>query len=964
VLIGPTSHACDVFDARHRETTPVAGDWPAGWWLRALAPTEQPAAEVPAWADFVRTALGSEHAGQAEPNWASAGDEQVFAPVIQPLLLAAVRAFDDEFAGVEVAAGALPAARASWSQLSARLCRTMLRTLLTELHQRSGGRPDGRAQLDELLRERGTVAGLRALLLDRPVLARRLGVQCVHHVAAVVELVRRLTADLPAIRRFATLPATDRVSEFRIGSGDVHRGGRSVAVVCFAGGGRVVYKPRPGELQVHLAPLLDWYREQLPNWAPRLPDTLLRDGYCWEEFITAEPCQDSDAIERFYRRQGTLLALLYVLGCTDVHYENLIAHGEQPLVVDIETAFQPLLTPERLRSDPAVEALAGSVVRVGLLPMMIEGDDRRADVSGLTGGTATMSPHEVPMLTAVGTDGMRLERRPVPLAAATNRPELAGVRIDPVDFRLALLTGFRTGYQILAAQPDVVRRLVDSCRDDDVRVVARDTYLYAAVLDESSHPDLLLDPAEHDRFLRRIAELGDNPTIAGLVDGEVAQLWQGDVPLMMTTPAATIIRSADGIGSAPVAESAMDRTAATLAQMSARDLRLQEWIIDAALATTGPRLRHRSQPCRSVGAAEDGGPDRLIAHACGVADELCAIGHEAGRRTNWLGLEPADGSLWSLAPLGASLGDGYLGVALFLQTAYRVTGIQRYFDTAARAVAGLPALLAEWLDDEEAAHDIGGGALEGLGGIAWALAHLTLPVNGTGPLLPPASLDQALALCGRLLVGATTGSVGGPAGSAGDIADGLAGLSITLRAVAGSAVSPAAAGTAARLARLAASTPTAAVGPDTGGAHYQIGEAGDVSWCSGLAGRLVRTELDVDAGARGIAALARFGPLSDHSPCHGEVGVLEALDVLARRGVPGADQLLRRRVTGLLGAIASGGPQCATPGGVRTPGFRYGLSGIGHGLLRLADPGTVPSVLMFDAATDLAVADPTVLAIE
>jgi type 2 lantibiotic biosynthesis protein LanM len=954
VAAHPAGQAWHVFDAKRPEATESTGDWPAGWWLRALAPGEQPGATAPVWADFLQAALRSSRpdpgnpVGQLGRPWAAAADdEQLFAPVVRPLLLAAEGAFDDGFAGVSVAAGALQAARSSWSQLTARLCRTMLRTLLTELHQRSGGRPDGRAHLDDLLRERGTIAGLRALLVDRPVLARRLGIQCVNHVAAVSELVHRLTADLPAIRRFAALSAVQaEVSELQIGSGDVHRGGRSVAVVCFTDGGRIVYKPRPGQLQAHLGPLLAWYQRQLPNWAPRLPRTLVRAGYCWEEFITAQPCQDSDAVERFYRRQGTLLALLYVLGCTDVHYENVIAHGEQPLVIDIETAFHPLLTSDRLRADPAVGALAASVVRVGLLPMMVEGDDRRADVSGLTGGLAGMSPHEVPMLTAAGTDGMRLERRPVPLAAAANRPELAGVRVDPVEFRLALLTGFRTGYQVLAAQPNTVRTLIDSCRDDEVRVVLRDTYLYAAVLDESSHPDLLLDPADHDRFLRRVSELSDNAAFATLVDGEVAQLWQCDVPLMVTTPTATTIRSATGIGTAPVSESAMERTAATLAQMSARDLRLQEWIIDASLATTGPRLRHRAVPCLAVGGAEDGGPDRLIAQACGLADELCAIAHDGDRRSNWLGLEPSDGSLWSLAPLGASLGDGYLGVALFLHMTYRITGIQRYFDTAARAVAGLPTLLAGWIDDEDAAHDIGGGALDGLGGIAWVLAHLTRPVNGSDPLLPPSTLDQALVLCGRLLAD------GVAALPPGDVADGLAGLTVTMRAVAASSVPATAAASASQLVQLAAE-PTAPVsGVRAGGAHYRAGQADDVSWCSGLAGRLVTAELDSATVLRGITTLAEFGPLGDHAPCHGEVGVLEALDILVRRGVASAEQVLRKRVTGLLGAIASGGPQCAAPGAVRTPGFRYGLSGIGYGLLRLADPDTVPSVLMFDAATD------------
>jgi lantibiotic modifying enzyme len=43
------------------------------------------------------------------------------------------------------------------------------------------------------------------------------------------------------------------------------------------------------------------------------------------------------------------------------------------------------------------------------------------------------------------------------------------------------------------------------------------------------------------------------------------------------------------------------------------------------------------------------------------------------------------------------------------------------------------------------------------------------------------------------------------------------------------------------------------------------------------------------------------------------------------------------------------GPLCATPGGVETPGLMLGLAGIGYGLLRLADPDRVPSVLALEA---------------
>ncbi len=69
---------------------------------------------------------------------------------------------------------------------------------------------------------------------------------------------------------------------------------------------------------------------------------LVRDGYGWVEHVAAAACESGEEIERFYRRQGELLALLYVLDAADIHSENLIAAGEHPFLVDLEALFHPL----------------------------------------------------------------------------------------------------------------------------------------------------------------------------------------------------------------------------------------------------------------------------------------------------------------------------------------------------------------------------------------------------------------------------------------------------------------------------------------------------------------------------------------------------------------------------------------------------------------------------------------------
>jgi len=83
-----------------------------------------------------------------------------------------------------------------------------------------------------------------------------------------------------------------------------------------------------------------------------------------------------------------------------------------------------------------------------------------------------------------------------------------------------------------------------------------------------------------------------------------------------------------------------------------------------------------------------------------------------------------------------------------------------------------------------------------------------------------------------------------------------------------------------------------------------------------------------------------------HCLCHGDVGNLELL--IEASGLPGYEQwkaIVTRRAGWLLNVARRHGWFCSTPKGVETPGLMLGLAGIGYGLLRLADPDSVPSVL-------------------
>jgi lantibiotic modifying enzyme len=79
---------------------------------------------------------------------------------------------------------------------------------------------------------------------------------------------------------------------------------------------------------------------------------------------------------------------------------------------------------------------------------------------------------------------------------------------------------------------------------------------------------------------------------------------------------------------------------------------------------------------------------------------------------------------------------------------------------------------------------------------------------------------------------------------------------------------------------------------------------------------------------------------------HGDLGNLEVLALAAETlGAPGLDERVGRLAGGILGSIREHGWRCGVLGRGEMPGLMLGLAGIGHGLLGLAEPERVPSVL-------------------
>jgi len=400
-------------------------------------------------------------------------------------------------------------------ELPERLASRMSRTMILELNvARLEGLLQGetteerfRSFLQRLCRREHTIA----LWSEYPVLARELWTCIDNWVTVSLEFLERLSADWDAIRAEIFAGEDPGVLEHVHDGGDHHAGGRTVQVLRFSSGARLIYKPRSLSVEYHFQDLLRWLNDRGATPHLRPLGMVDRQEYGWAEFVDAHSCTSEEDVRRFYTRLGGYLAVLYGLEAVDFHCENVIAMGEHPMPIDVEALFQP--RPERMNPQFNVvsggKTLADSVLRIGLLPHRIwsDGENEGVDVSGLGVTAGQLTPYAVGFMEGGGTDEMRYARKRVALGEYSSRPKLNGEDTDPLNFADAIEEGFTSLYRLmlehrqeLLADDGPVARF----RDDVVRVILRPSQMYALLLNESFHPDLLRNALDRDRYLDRL----------------------------------------------------------------------------------------------------------------------------------------------------------------------------------------------------------------------------------------------------------------------------------------------------------------------------------------------------------------------------------------------------------------------------------------------------------------------------
>jgi type 2 lantibiotic biosynthesis protein LanM len=699
--------------------------------------------QLPEWTDVLaRTAGASRWKTVARRSSDVATEPIPFAEVLLPIVRVARRML------VERGVGGADLFRGSaWAGLEdallVALSRISAHSLFVEFTSRRallfGGsglasvpvREGGRAQYERFVE---SVWGLGLLdFLERyPVLARLLCTRVLCWVDRTAELIVRLRVDRSELEeRFGQGIRAGRVMQIRSDLSDPHNGWRTVCMLEFEGGMRVVYKPRSIEPEERFGELLGWLHRRGASPPLYVTAVVRKAGYGWMEFVEAEPCSDAKAVERYFERAGMLLCLVRVLGGGDFHHENVIARGEYPVLVDLEVIQGARLMAERevAGESPSsvIELLWDSVCRTMLLPTEMIGPEGQAYQGG---GLASGAPIPVRRLVFrnVNTDRMTLATEHQRVVPSGNLPRIGGHTVPASAHVEAIQHGFAEMYRLLRSQREEIPALrgpLGVSVGGSVRVIIRPTQVYAAALARSTHPRYLSSGVdmgiELDVLSRaRLANNHERPLLWSAYRTELAALERMDIPLFSARCDDDRLRDPSGNSLGRYCTgSPSEETAARLHRLCDADLERQLRFISLsfraiAVGESAHRIDHR-----------EGGLTReaAVAEARSIAAKLKELAYPTPQGNVWYGIiELRNPDRADLGDLGDGLYLGSTGVALLNAALFAVTEDPGYRKDSIRA---LERLLSGGGGVRGAVHRIArsdGYGLAGAGGVAYALA--------------------------------------------------------------------------------------------------------------------------------------------------------------------------------------------------------------------------------------------------
>ncbi|TDF38339.1 type 2 lantipeptide synthetase LanM [Alteromonadaceae bacterium M269] len=357
----------------------------------------------------------------------------------------------------------------------------------------------------------------------------------VHQIVEVMsKLLYRLNTDLTDIAQMLgkSTESIGTIKAIEKSLGDSHCGGDSVSIIEFSNNSKVIYKPRSVSVERAFQNFITWFN-QSSSIEQKTFAVIEKQDYGWCEYVYAATMTEEKDVKNYFNRYGSMVALIEILKGTDIHFENLIASGAYPIVIDLETLCQPIEYSsnenERRKYVSNAEYYHNSVYYTAMIdPIFVNRNLNGSPLAkGLRRGLSNIVVEEEGELKFVSRDVKDL---------TNHLPSLNGEMIDCYEYGEEICKGYReTAELILKDKRAFYNKFITCFSNVKLRVVVRQTNKYAKVLEAINSPYGIESYKNTDEYLLKTTILGhENNAFSKVVNSELEDLYDNDIPYFST----------------------------------------------------------------------------------------------------------------------------------------------------------------------------------------------------------------------------------------------------------------------------------------------------------------------------------------------------------------------------------------------------------------------------------------------
>lgn len=406
-------------------------------------------------------------------------------------------------------------------------------------------------------------------------------------------LIKRLNNDWDEIiDKFGIDPNSEFI-KIQINAGDKHNDGKSVTILHFTSG-KIVYKPRNIDIDEHFQTLLSQINNFELKFMLKPIVVLNKKKYGWVEFIENSECVSNDQVKSYYTRLGYLMFILYILNGTDIHYENIIASGEYPVIIDLETLFNPFVISNSSKNTFSLnkkinDYIATSVLSTALLPWKSNIRGKFVDISGLTDVTQYNPEIATTSWDSEAKDNMSIVRKMIKFSPSNNTPKMLNENIDPFQYHDDIIEGFQEiGHFFFFHKQKLIDKrngLLQLFKNDTVRVLFRNTAEYDQLVSTSFHPNFLRNSLEREILFDYLwINVENYPILEKIILSEQKSLHNMDIPIFNIKANSTVLFDSHNQKKHNFfKKSGFDLVLEKIKKFNLTDLEKQKWMINASI---------------------------------------------------------------------------------------------------------------------------------------------------------------------------------------------------------------------------------------------------------------------------------------------------------------------------------------------------------------------------------------------